>query len=271
MTTYGVNARMYGPTPKAAAAWDRLFEWIGLRAGLELAKIPHPPPAPLDDLWARRDLAAVFICGFPYAMRADRPPLIAAPLPSAPDYGGRPIYWTDLICRRDAPMTGIEDCFGRSFGWTVRHSQSGFNAPRRFFADHTRTRGAPLFAQVTGGLMTPRRVVEAVLDGRIDCGPLDGYCHELLGKHEPELASGLRVLARTASAPIPPLMATAPLDSEQLSRLREAFGAVGEARDLAALRDDLCLKGFALPVSADYEMTLAMAREAEALGYPEII
>lgn len=270
MTTFFANARMYALTPGADRAWARLFGWIARESEIALDVLAYPPPAPLDALWARTDLGAVFICGFPYAHRSDRPTLLAAPIPAAADYGGRAVYWSDLICRRDAPFSSIEDCFGLRFGWTVRHSQSGFNAPRRFLADFATARGAPLFASVVGDLVTPRRVVDAVVSGEIDCGPLDSFAHDLLRRHEPALCDKFRVLARTRPTPIPPVMATAPLTAAAVVRLRAAFAAVQDAPDLAKIRDDLCLLGFALPSAVDYDVLRRWADEAEALGYSAI-
>ena len=54
-------------------------------------------PVSLDDLWAREDLGCVFMCGYPWAMRAERPHLLAAPVPSPARYDGRPIYFTDFV------------------------------------------------------------------------------------------------------------------------------------------------------------------------------
>ena len=55
---------------------------------------------------------------------------LAAPIPEADWAGGRAVYRTDLIVRNDAPYRTLEDTFGGVAGWTVAHSQSGFNAFR---------------------------------------------------------------------------------------------------------------------------------------------
>src|SRR5436190_620117 len=65
-----------------------------------------------------------------------------------------------------------------------------------------------LFAASVGPLLTPRRVIEALLQGDIDVGPLDSYVHDLLRVHEPDTASRLRTVESTAMTPIPPLIAS---------------------------------------------------------------
>ena len=43
--------------------------------------------------------------------------------------------------------------------------------------------------------------LEAVLNDRIDIGPLDSYVHDLLKLHEPETVAKLRVVESTVMAP----------------------------------------------------------------------
>src|SRR2546422_2586142 len=81
------SARMYSWSPTLTAAWRRLLEWVAARAGVEMKVLELADPYPLEELWARDDLGCVFMCGYPWAMRADRPHLLAAPVPSPPRYG----------------------------------------------------------------------------------------------------------------------------------------------------------------------------------------
>ena len=47
-------------------------------------------------------------------------------------------------------------------------------------APFARDRGGTLFEATVGPLVTPRRVVEAIVSGEADAGPLDSYFHDLL-------------------------------------------------------------------------------------------
>jgi ABC-type phosphate/phosphonate transport system substrate-binding protein len=127
-----------------------------------------------------------------------------------------------------------------------------------------------LFAATVGPLVTPRRVIEAVLAGACDAGPVDGYALALLRATEPALTDGIRVIASTAPAPIPPLVASPGVAADCVARLRAAFATVATAAALAPIRAQLLLARFAAPTSADYDELLARAREADALGYPRL-
>ncbi len=267
MPTLIANARMYAITPTARAAWRALFEWVSRYSDVPLRYVDHAAPAPLEELWARTDLGAAFMCGFPFATAALRPQLVAGPVPSPSRYGGRPLYCTDFVVRADSKFARLSDVFGTRIGWTISHSQSGYNAVRHHLLQYRHRNPERLFAASIGPLITPRRVIEALLDGTIDVGPLDSYLHDLLGCHEPQTASRLRTIESTVMTPIPPLVASRTTPPDIVERLRRAF--VGAAGDPVAadILDRLLLAGFVQVTGADYDRFAIQALEAVAAHY----
>jgi ABC-type phosphate/phosphonate transport system substrate-binding protein len=261
------NARMYAVTPEVAAAWRTLFAWVARTSGVELTYVDHAAPAPLEDLWSRDDLGTVFMCGFPFASAEPKPQLLAAPVPSEPRYGGAPVYCTDFVVRADAPFGRLEDTFGGKIGWTVHHSQSGYNAVRYHLLQYAGGRGfEALYAEWVGPLLTPRAVIDAVLSGRIDVGPLDSYAHDLIERHDPAVAARLRTVGSTAMTPIPPLVASPSVPAEAVLRLRAALVESGTDPALRTVLATLALKGFSEADPAGYGVLLEQARAAESIG-----
>lgn len=250
---------MYSVAPAAAAAWRVLLECVARDAGVAMEVIDYPAPQPLDVLWARRDLGCVQMCGYPYAMASPRPVLIATPIPSR---FGEPVYASDFVVRADSPFRTLEDTFGGRIGWTVHHSQSGFNAARHHLLAFRTPDRPTLYANSVGGLVTARAIVQRVLDGTIDVGPLDAWWHELLKIHEPETTARLRTVATTATVPAPPLVAASGTDPAIVAALRKALLALPPQPALA-------LAGYAALPPEAYDITLAWAREAESAGYSE--
>ena len=78
----------------------------------------------------------------------------------------------------------------------------------------------------------------------------------------------MRVVDRTASASIPPLVADRDTPPEVLARLRAAFAAFGAGDGDAAIGQALDIDGFAPPSAADYSLHARWADEAEAENYP---
>ncbi|MFC5520394.1 phosphate/phosphite/phosphonate ABC transporter substrate-binding protein [Polaromonas jejuensis] len=259
------NARMYSATPSVKADWKQLLAWALARAGLPWNVIDYDAPAPLSALWARNDLGLAMMCGLPFAQRINeaRPPtLVAAPLPSPARYGGKPVYFTDIVVRADAPYRTLEDTFGGVVGYTLADSMSGGVALRRHLESYRTAARPRLYREAVGDLIHARGVIEALATGRIDVGPLDSYYHDLLRRHEPGFAAQVRIIASTPALPIPPLVATATLHKDELARLREALLATAAAPELAPVMERLLLAGFAIPDPADYRPLAAMAAAA---------
>jgi ABC-type phosphate/phosphonate transport system substrate-binding protein len=263
-----MNARMYAVTPEAEAAWRSLLGHVTAEAGLSFDYLSYPAPQPLEDLWSRPDLGCVFMCGYPLALGlADVVP-IAAPIPDADWAQGRAVYRSDLIVRRDAPFQNLEDTFGGVAGWTVAHSHSGFNAFRHHLLAFRTPERPTLYRQVKGNLVTARRILDGVLDGSLDVGPLDAYWHRLIALHKPELTAGVRVIGATELAPSPAFVASPALPADAVSALKASFAACASRDWFAPLAGPLCLTGFTPVGRDDFATTLAWDREAIAAGYP---
>jgi ABC-type phosphate/phosphonate transport system substrate-binding protein len=268
--TLVANARMYAVNAVAASHWHKLLSWIGERADVALHLVDHAAPAALTELWHRDDLAAVTMCGYPLSSwQADaRPVPIAAPCPRASR--GDPTYRTDIVVRADSPYASDDDLAGARFGWTLVDSQSGYQAPRRHFAARALARGGRFFGSTVGPLLTPRRVVETLLGGDIDAGPLDSYWHALLNRHEPRTAARLRVIASTPPTPIPCFVSSAATAPALRERIALAFGEAAHAPEVRDMLDALELARFARVDTDVYGVLASQARATDALGYPQL-
>jgi len=260
------NARMYAVAPGAAAAWRALFGWLADAAGRRLDILDHPAPAPLETLWARDDLAAAFMCGWPFAREGGRRPIVAAPIPlSSPP--GQALYRSHFIVQAASVFQTLADTFGSRLAYTVETSHSGYNAPRHHLLAHRTPDRPALYGGTVGPLITPRRVVETVLAGAAEVGPLDSYAYDLLCRHDPGLMAGVRVLDSTAWVPMPLLVGSLGGDAgvaRELGLVLQAAASDPIARPILA---DLALAGFARPEADDYRVTVAWDTDARAAGY----
>jgi ABC-type phosphate/phosphonate transport system substrate-binding protein len=268
VTALIANARMYAVTPEAEAAWRALLAHVAREADVPLRYLPYPAPQPLEDLWPRADLGCVLMCGYPIATRlADVTP-IAAPIPAADWARSRAVYRTDFIVREDSGFNTLAEAFAGRFGWTVPHSHSGFNAPRHHLLRYREAGQERLFASAARDLVTARRVLDCVVSGEIDVGPLDAFWHHLLRLHRPELVADIRVIESTALAPMPAFVAGPAMPPAAVARLRHAFARAHETEWFPALATPLAVSGFA-PVTLDsFSLTLRWRDAALAAGYP---
>jgi hypothetical protein len=241
------NARMYSVSPESAGLWRRLLAAVIEHAGLDIALVEHTEPAPIDELWRRSDKAAVFMCGLPFSRSDPRPELIAAPVPSPPEFGGLPQYWSELVVRKDSAFQTIKDTFGGRIALTVPDSQSGCLAALHYLmaaADRF-----PLFGEVITPKVTPLGAMSAVIEGAADVAPIDSYAFCLLQKYRGDLTSQLRIVGRTARTPIPPLVAS----HAGLEPLKAAFLEAHRIAAILPLMTGLLLDRFVRPDPASYD------------------
>jgi ABC-type phosphate/phosphonate transport system substrate-binding protein len=249
------NARMYAVGAQAAELWRALLSAVTAQAGLNVEVIEHAPPACLDDLWRRTDMAAVFMCGLPYSRADPKPTLIAAPVPAAAEFAGLPKYWSELVVRSDSPFYDLESTLGGTICLTAPNSQSGYAAALQYLMAFDAARAAkagarsPLYREIAAPAVTPLGAVTAVLTGAADVAPIDAYAYRLLQKYRGDLTSKLRTVARTARTPIPPLVASI----EGATGLRAAFTAAHRDPALKVLLGGLELSHFVTPDPRDYD------------------
>jgi ABC-type phosphate/phosphonate transport system substrate-binding protein len=259
--SWSASARMYAVSTAAAEAWRELFLQLARRARMPLQVIDHPAPAPIAELWARSDKAAVFMCGLPYSRATPQPHLIAAPVPEAPEFHGQPLYWSEFVVAVQSGHRSLHDTFGGRIAFTSPESQSGFAAPLRHLREASD--GTPLYREVIAPQITPQGAVAAVAEGRADIAAVDAYSLQLLRRFVPELAAQVRVVARTEARPIPPLIGSQPFEA-----LTAAFLAAHQDPALHSLLADLRLSRFVQPapdsyrqLEQEFEATLTHWRE----------
>ena len=241
------NARMYSVSPEAAELWRGLLAAVIEHAGLDVTLFEHTAPAPINELWQRPDKAAVFMCGLPFSRSDPRPELVAAPVPSPPDFGGLPQYWSELVVRKDSGFQTIADTFGGRIALTVPDSQSGCLAALYYLM--TVADSFPPYREVITPKVTPLGAMSAVIEGAADVAPIDSYAFCLLQKYRWDLTSQLRSVGRTAPTPIPPLVSS----SAGMEQLQAAFLEAHRIPALAALMAGLLLDRFVRPDPASYD------------------
>jgi ABC-type phosphate/phosphonate transport system substrate-binding protein len=251
---------MYSVTPASKEAWRAVIEWAAREARVPVELVDHAPPKLLSDLWARNDLGVVQMCGLPASLRTPSPTVLAAPQPSLPRYGGKAIYMSDIAVKADSKLRTLEDTFGGVAGYTLKDSQSGYFAFRTLLL--TKYPDAK-YRKIVGGLLNPRGIIQALVKGDIDVGPLDGYVFDLIRAGDPVAASQVRIIASTDPTPMPPLVATAPLKNDQVEGLRNAFLNLHKQSSLDEARKALLVERFVVPDISVYDETRRRAERVE--------
>ncbi len=271
------STRLYNVAPAARAAWEALLQAVYQRAGIRVQMIEHAWPQPVAELWARPGLCGAFMCGWPFwqATRAGQSMAINALAGVVPDfaaYNDQPRYRSEFLVRTDSgskpSWKRLEDGFGSRYGWMVKDSQSGWNAPRSVLARHAQ--GKPLFAESSGPYGNPLSLLKALRDQQIDITAVDGWYLDLLRAHTPEVLLGLKTLAYTPWTPNPLLVTGQGVAPDVARRLQAELLKLHLDSECAPLLAAAHVARFTPVNSSEYSGLDAMAEEALALGYPEI-
>jgi len=165
-----------------------------------------------------------FVCGLPYVertMSGDCPvEPIAAPVIRGARYGGRPIYFSDVIVRRDSSSRSFADLRGRSWAYNERHSQSGYGITRYVLARDGHTKG--YFGSVLEAGWH-ENAVRLVATGACDASAIDSHLLVVMLRDEPDLANELRVIETLGPSTIQPVVVSRRLPHPMKSKLRRTF------------------------------------------------
>ncbi|HEY9724482.1 MAG TPA: PhnD/SsuA/transferrin family substrate-binding protein [Oscillatoriaceae cyanobacterium] len=199
-------------------------------------------------------------CGLPYALEADRAEprvaLVATPVMAAERYEGAPVYFSDVVVKRQARWRHFVELEGASWAYNEPSSHSGYWLTRYELA--RRKLPSPFFGRVleAGSHMA---AIELVRRGVVDASAIDSSVLELARAADPALAMELRVLEAWGPSPAPPLVASTRLPAGQLQRLTQALlGMHASADGRAALAVGQVAR-FAAVTDADYDRLRRMA------------
>ncbi|HEY3994101.1 MAG TPA: PhnD/SsuA/transferrin family substrate-binding protein [Ktedonobacteraceae bacterium] len=191
---------------------ERLDLSTSLHTGHELAE------------FARGEAEIGFLCGLLYVHLKRDPScpveLLVAPVLQGERYQDSPLYFSDVIVRRDSLCASFEDLRGCSWAYNERASHSGYN----LVCYSLLQRGLTLdyFRQTveTGSHLQSLR---AVLDGKADATALDSHLLDVLFQQQPELNDELRVVDMVGPSPIPPLVIAQSLPPSLKQSIRETL------------------------------------------------
>ncbi len=130
---------------------------------------------------------------------------LAAPVLGGERFGGQPVYFSDVVVRRDSPFHSFAELRGRTWCYNETQSQSGYGITRYHLVQLGETAG--FFGEVieTGW---HEKSLRLVCSGEVDAGGLirgSGHCPA----NQPEVAAELRILDSLGPSTIQPIVVCA--------------------------------------------------------------
>jgi phosphonate transport system substrate-binding protein len=238
--------------------------YIEKRLGIRTEYVTGIPWQERERMFDRGEIQILWLCGYPYVHKVDMGgsdvELLTVPVPRGERYRGRPVYFSDVIVRRERPFQSFLDLRGASWAYNEPRSHSGFNVVRSYLADIAGSND--FFGEIVeSGAHTGS--LEMVLSGRVDCAAIDSTVLEWLIGGRSALAEQIRVIKNLGPSPIPPWVisrkAAANLRGDVRALLLCVHGDASGRRMLARAG----LERFVEAHDRDYDAIRVMARKAE--------
>ena len=245
-----------------------VYAMAARRIGERLQR-PAQLVVPTDYARCGADLDDVcFVCSVPYLLLARTGAIgmdvIAAPVLRGERYGGRTVYFSDVIVRSDAPMRSFADLAGSRWAYNEPFSHSGFLVVLHHLASIGATEAFVPDAIEAG---YHDDAIGLVLDGSADWAAIDSQVLDIRRRLEPSIDQRLRVVATLGPSTIQPVVASTQrlTDGER----QAAAAALVDLEDDPLARPLLDAAGidrFAPAVDAEYADIRRMFGRVERAG-----
>ena len=204
-----------------------------------------------------------WICGLPYAWKADRVDaaveLCAVPVMSGERYGRQPVYFSDVIVRRNSSFESFADLRGSSWAYNEPRSHSGHNVVRHHLARLGHRSG--YFGRVveSGAHQTSLRMI---VNGEIDASAVDSTVLEAELRRSSRLAADIRVIATLGPSPMPPWVVLKSLPEAVRTSIRTALLEMHSDDDGMQILHGWGISRFVVSEDGDYDALRHMERDA---------
>ena len=217
------------------------------QGGREEYKAPPPPPTPYSPHPPTPLL--------PYSLL----PLVA-PAMAWPRYQNRPIYFSDVVVRRDSPFHTFASLRGARFAYNEPGSFSGYAIVRHHLATLGEMSG--YFGQVIES-GAHQQSLKMVLAGQVDAAAIDSMALDLAAQTQPELREQLRVVETLGPNPAPPWVISNQVAPPIRRKLQETLLALDASTEGRAILKQCHLSRFVAVEDRDYDQIRQVTQGGE--------
>ncbi len=253
--------------PNVLPVYELVAEEVGRRLGIDTELVVETSYESCE----RDENEVCFVCSLPYVTYERRglelAVPVAAPVLEGERYGGRPIYFSDVIVHRDSPFGSFLDLRGRSWAYNEPLSHSGYGITRFHLVQLGETGG--FFGEVieTG---FHEESIRRVARGDVDASAIDSQVLALALREDPDLAARLRIVEALGPSTIQPVAVSRRVPETLREQIREVLVTMA---DNDAVRAGL-LRGLVarfVPVDASsYDDIRMMLDACERAGFMEL-
>jgi phosphonate transport system substrate-binding protein len=192
---------------------------------------------------------------------------LAAPVLAGDRYGGRPVYFSDVIVGHDSPVTRLEELRGCSWAYNEPASHSGHTVTLYSLVRMGAHPG--FFARVVEAGFH-QRAIRLVRSGAVDAAAIDSQVLAIELRDHPELGAGLRMIGSFGPSTIQPLVAASHLPGRLKDQVRDLLVGLGDDPTARPVLDHGFIDRFARIDDGAYDDIRAMLATIETAGWTSL-
>lgn len=212
--TFGIGSMI---TPKEGYAYyRRLIQYLGENMGQAVRIVDRGTYEEMNNLLEHQQLDAAFVCGGPYVEGKES---FNLELLALPEMAHGPIYFSYLIVPANSTSRSLEDLRGKKFAFTDPKSNSGMIVPSYWLAALGETPDSFFSKHIF--TYAHDASIKAVIDNLVDGAAVDSLIWDFMNGRNPEIGVKTRIIKRSQSFGIPPLVVRPGLPTKKKQQLRE--------------------------------------------------
>jgi phosphonate transport system substrate-binding protein len=166
------------------------------------------------------DFDLAFVCGLAYVVWGEETEPLVAPVLTGNRYQGEPIYYSDVVVRRDSCLHSFAELRNRTWVYNEPYSQSGSGIVRFHLAE---SGCGHSFFRREWEAGSHEVALRLVAEGEADVAAIDSHVLDTLRSSHPGLDDRLRVIHTLGPSPIQPLVAARHLPDVLKTAVRSAL------------------------------------------------
>ena len=206
-------------TPKEGYVYYyQLKEFLARKIGRPIELVDRDNYSEIDKMLGTGELEIGFVCSGPYVEGHDR---YGLEIIAVPEVNGVSTYQAYIIVPQKSSAGEFRELRGTRFAFTDPKSNTGKLVPTYMLARMRETPGS-FFKKViyTYGHDTS---IKAVAEGVVDGAAVDSLIWDIFLRSHPEIATKVKIIAKSPAYGIPPLVAVPGLDPLLKKTIREAL------------------------------------------------
>ena len=228
--------------------YKKLIDYVASQFGNEASMVLRPSYSDVRILLEEKKIDLAFVCTGTYitCSRAETIELIAVP-----EFKNDLKYRCLFVVNNNSTINNVADLQGRSFAFTDPESNTGCIVPSWFIKEQGEN-PKTYFSKIiyTGG---HDRSLHAVAKGLVDGAGVDSLIYHSFIENHPEMKEHLRIIWKSESFGVPPVVVPVGLPESTVKQLREILLSMQQDEKGREILNGIGIERFRIPQPNEYD------------------